>query len=159
MDAVRDIQAGLKLLGYDPGPINGKATKKTNEAMAEFAKNNKLRLDSSSQSLLVLTLALRVLESGSSRKVQELSQRLQAVAGGIRNAQPAAPGGECTPSWIGSVGGNGEVVVLGDGSIYEVDLASQLHVALWLPATQVLVCGNRIINKLSGQTAKTTRIK
>ena len=51
---VRTVQSCLKLLGYDPGQIDGKAGHSTKAAISEFAKNHNLspELDSDSDVLL-----------------------------------------------------------------------------------------------------------
>lgn len=44
-DTVRNIQAGLGKLGYDPGPADGKIGPKTRAAIRQYQERNKLLVD------------------------------------------------------------------------------------------------------------------
>lgn len=61
--------------------------------------------------------------------------------------------------WIDSVGSNGEIIVLEDGSIWEVDGIDTITSSLWLPISNVAVCGSTMINTDSGEKVGVTRLK
>lgn len=44
-ETVRNIQAGLGRLGYDPGPVDGKAGPKTRAAIRQYQERNQLLVD------------------------------------------------------------------------------------------------------------------
>jgi peptidoglycan hydrolase-like protein with peptidoglycan-binding domain len=44
-DTVRNIQAGLGKLGYDPGPADGRFGPKTRDAIRKYQERNKLLVD------------------------------------------------------------------------------------------------------------------
>lgn len=47
---------------------------------------------------------------------------------------------------IVSVEGDGKVIKLDDGSLWEVDEVDTVDTALWLPVTEVVLCGGKMIN-------------
>jgi len=61
--------------------------------------------------------------------------------------------------WIESVSDDGEIVKLEDGSIWQVDPADQVDSALWLPITDIIVCGRELINSDDNEKVTATRIK
>lgn len=60
---------------------------------------------------------------------------------------------------LASVSSNGQVIILLDGSIWEIDIVDAIQSMLWLPADNLLICGNRILNVRDGKSATATRIK
>ena len=42
---VKDVQKALKRAGYDPGPVDGQAGKKTKSAIKQFQRKNDLKAD------------------------------------------------------------------------------------------------------------------
>lgn len=64
--------------------------------------------------------------------------------------------------WINEVSSNGAIVTLEDGSLWEISAADRIDTALWLPAINITVLGNRspvgdykytLINKDDGEKA------
>jgi hypothetical protein len=63
---------------------------------------------------------------------------------------PADPDG-CQDHSISSLADDGRLVVLDDGSVWEVDLVDTVDSALWRKGEGVLLCGLRMINTQSGE--------
>jgi hypothetical protein len=61
--------------------------------------------------------------------------------------------------WVQSVTNDGQLLVLEDRSVWEVDPVDAIHTMLWLPTQNVLVCGNRIINSNDGKAVRAVRLK
>jgi hypothetical protein len=60
---------------------------------------------------------------------------------------------------IESVEGDGKVIKLDDGSMWEVDDVDTVDTALWLAADDVVLCGGKIINKDENESADVTPIR
>lgn len=58
--------------------------------------------------------------------------------------------------WIDSVGGDGKIIKLEDGSMWEVDDADTVTTSIWLPTSEVVVCGTRMINADDSESAQVT---
>lgn len=74
---------------------------------------------------------------------------------GRRAAASPCEGGH----WIESVSGDGEIVKLEDGSVWQVDATDTLYSTLWLPTTEIVVCDDRLINTDDNEKVQATRIK
>ena len=57
-----------------------------------------------------------------------------------------------------AVDGDGKVINLDDGSIGEVDDVVTVDTALWLPATDVVICNGKMINTDDNESADVTPI-
>ena len=60
--------------------------------------------------------------------------------------------------WVKSVSSDGEIVVLEDGSVWQVDSADAIDSALWLPTTNIVACDDKLINTDDGETVEAVRI-
>lgn len=60
--------------------------------------------------------------------------------------------------WIESVGGDGKVIKLEDGSLWNVDDVDTVDTALWLPTTEIVICGSKMIDVDDNETAYVTAI-
>ena len=60
--------------------------------------------------------------------------------------------------WISSVSGNGQIVMLEDRSVWEVDAVDAIESMLWLPTENILICGSRMINSSNGKAVRATRL-
>ena len=60
---------------------------------------------------------------------------------------------------ISSVEGDGKIIKLDDGSIWEIDDVDTVDTALWLPPSDVIVCVDKIINIDDDETAEATLIQ
>ncbi len=61
--------------------------------------------------------------------------------------------------WVKSVSSDGEIVVLEDGSVWQVDGVDAIYSALWLPTTNIVACDDKLINTDDGETVEATRIR
>jgi hypothetical protein len=61
--------------------------------------------------------------------------------------------------WIQSISGNGEIIKLEDGSIWQVDSIDTITSSIWLPISNITVCGSYLINTDDGEKVSATRIK
>ncbi|OGA45863.1 MAG: hypothetical protein A3G24_18430 [Betaproteobacteria bacterium RIFCSPLOWO2_12_FULL_62_13] len=58
-----------------------------------------------------------------------------------------------------SVSGDGEIVKLEDGSIWQVDAVDAIDTMLWLPTTEIVVCDDKLINTDDNESVDATRIR
>jgi hypothetical protein len=89
--------------------------------------------------------------------------------GGASTEQPSKPSKRVPPKtgsrncidghWISSVSGDGQIVVLEDRSVWEIDAVDAIDTMLWLPTENVLICGSRMINSSNGKAVRATRLK
>jgi hypothetical protein len=82
-------------------------------------------------------------------------QRANARSRPIRSGSSGCESGH----WIESVSDDGDVVKLEDGSIWEVDAADTVDSALWLPTTEIVACGDKLINTDDNEKVSANRIK
>lgn len=89
----------------------------------------------------------------------------EAHSASFRSPTPSVTGSYRTQSGncesglsILSVDGDGKVIKLDDGSLWEVDDVDTVDTALWLPATEVVVCNGKIINTDDNESADVTPI-
>ncbi len=61
--------------------------------------------------------------------------------------------------WIQSIAGNGEIIKLEDGSIWQVDIIDRVTTSIWLPISNITICGSYLINTDDGEKVSATRIK
>jgi hypothetical protein len=67
--------------------------------------------------------------------------------------------GECeTGHWIESIDGAGKIINLEDGSLWRVNDVDTITTMIWLPVSEVLVCGAKMISIDGGGSAMVTRI-
>ncbi len=60
--------------------------------------------------------------------------------------------------WVQSVTDDGEIVKLEDGSRWEVDAVDTVDSALWLPATEIVVCDGKLINTDDNEKVSATQL-
>jgi len=56
--------------------------------------------------------------------------------------------------WIQSIAGNGEIIKLEDGSIWQVDGVDTVTSSIWLPVSNITICGSYLINTDDGYEHK-----
>jgi hypothetical protein len=61
--------------------------------------------------------------------------------------------------WIESVSSNGEIIKLEDGSIWQVDSIDTITSSIWLPISNITICGSTLINTDDGEKGNATRLK
>ena len=61
--------------------------------------------------------------------------------------------------WVQDVMADGEFVKLEDGSVWEIDVVDQIDTMLWLPATDIIACPDKLINTEDNETVGARRIR
>ena len=63
--------------------------------------------------------------------------------------------GDCESGhWIEAVEGGGKIIKLEDSSLWEVDDVDTVTTAIWLPAAEVIVCDQKMVNVDDGESAE-----
>ena len=66
---------------------------------------------------------------------------------------------ECeTGHWIQEVSSGGKLIKLEDGSLWQVSSIDVITSLLWLPVSEIAVCGNTMINTDDNESVTVTRI-
>lgn len=76
-----------------------------------------------------------------------------------QNQPPHKPSGCEDGHWIQSIAGNGEIIQLEDGSIWHVDSIDTVTSSIWLPISNITICGSYLINTDDGEKVSATRIR
>ena len=61
--------------------------------------------------------------------------------------------------WIESVLDDGRLIRLEDGSLWQVDPIDTVTSSLWLPVSNIITCGNRLINEDDDETVHARRLR
>ena len=61
--------------------------------------------------------------------------------------------------WVDSVSGDGQIVKLEDGSIWEVNPVDAITSMLWLPTTDIVACDDKLINTDDHESVEAARIR
>jgi hypothetical protein len=76
---------------------------------------------------------------------------------GSRAPNVRSSAGDCKSGhWIESVAGDGKIIKLEDGSMWQVNDVDTITSSLWLPTSEVVVCGTKIINTDDGESVEAT---
>lgn len=69
-------------------------------------------------------------------------------------------GGDCESGhWIQAVEGDGKIIKLEDGSLWEVDDVDAVTTSIWLPVSEVIVCDGKMVNVDDGETVQVTPLQ
>jgi hypothetical protein len=100
------------------------------------------------------TSSARAERSVSSPEMQSPSQRAPTT----RSPQLRRPAGSgCDDGhWIESVGASGKLIKLEDSSVWRVDDVDTIYTMIWLPISDVVVCGSKMINIDESETVGVT---
>jgi hypothetical protein len=60
---------------------------------------------------------------------------------------------------IRSVAKDGQIIVLDDGSVWEVDSVDTVDSSLWLPTSEIVACDDKLINTDDEETVSARRIR
>jgi len=60
---------------------------------------------------------------------------------------------------VKSVHADGKIVILEDGTVWEIDDVDTVDTALWLPTTEIVVCDDKLINTDDDETVGARRIR
>lgn len=61
--------------------------------------------------------------------------------------------------WVESVSSDGQIVILEDGSVWEVNSLDAIDSALWLPTTDIIACNDKLINTDDKEIVSARRIR
>lgn len=61
--------------------------------------------------------------------------------------------------WVQEVLNDGEIVILEDGSVWQVDLVDAIDSSLWLPTSDIIACEDKLINTDDNESVDATRIR
>lgn len=66
----------------------------------------------------------------------------------------------CTDKhWIQSKSDDGSIIILEDGTVWQVDMVDRVDSMLWLSIEDVIICGRTMINLSNGEKAGVVRLK
>ena|SRR3989442_1964245 len=81
----------------------------------------------------------------------------RSIPRGGRAPNARSSAGDCESGhWIDSVAGDGKIIKLEDGSMWQVNDVDTITSSLWLPTSEVVVCGPKIINTDDGESVEAT---
>jgi hypothetical protein len=159
--AIQQVQLALSLLGYSPGPRPGVLDDKTLAALRSFQQEKNLVPVGTLSAQTYLALATAVYQARPNDP-----QALQLAMNLLKFAEASRPGlggsgrSGCEDGhWISSVSSGGEIVILEDGSVWQVDSIDRIVTALWLPTENVIICGNTMINTDNGEKVGVTQLR
>jgi hypothetical protein len=93
-------------------------------------------------------------------QVASAERSVATVPPGTLRGAPRVRGSACEDGhWIESVTDDGDIIKLEDGSVWEVDAADQVVAMLWLPTTEITVCGDKLINTDDDETVIARRLR
>jgi hypothetical protein len=61
--------------------------------------------------------------------------------------------------WIEAVLDDGRLIRLEDGSLWQVDSIDTVTSSIWLPVSNIIICGNRLINEDDNETVHARRLR
>lgn len=61
--------------------------------------------------------------------------------------------------WVDAVAADGELVILEDGSVWQIDAVDAIDAMLWLPTEQVIICPGELINSDNGDKVGAYRVR
>lgn len=102
---------------------------------------------------------------------KEQLPQVQAAEARVQGSRPSSPAQRATRGrggyasgcedghWIDSVSDDGTIVKLEDGSVWMVDSVDAIDSAMWLPTTDIISCGDRLINTDDNETVSARRLR
>jgi hypothetical protein len=61
--------------------------------------------------------------------------------------------------WIEAVLDDGRLIRLEDGSLWQVDPIDTITSSIWLPVSNIIICGNRLVNEDDDETVHARRVR
>jgi hypothetical protein len=129
----------------------------TQVRVAEAAENLRICLDGRYPSLCRRSL----LEPSQAKQVATAEAKAASLGTQTQRQNPvrrAGPSGCEAGHWIESVDGNGSIIKLENGSLWKVDDIDTVFTAIWLPISEVLICGTKMINVEDDESVGVTRL-
>lgn len=153
-------QIALGVLNYYTGEPDGLFGEKTKMAMLRFQKEKKLSQTGDVDANTALALSKSINEKFPN-KPETLQLAIALLNIGKRNLGQGYQSSGCEDGhWISSVSNGGEIIVLEDGSVWQVDSIDTIDTMLWLPTENVIVCDEiTMINTDNGEKVGVTRLK
>ena len=165
-DEIKIIQIALKALGYysdQPDGIMGDTTKK---ALKQFQKANKIKESGLVDADSALSLSKKINEVFPNKSdALNLSIALLNIAKRRPNEKNGFPNADYTTEcdsghWISSISNRGGIVILEDGSVWQVDLIDTIYTSIWLPKAEITVCNDgTMTNTDNGEKVGVSKLK
>ena len=100
------------------------------------------------------------LDVGSKLLIPDLNQMCRIWSSKYIGSIKTFKGRECLEEhWIESKSSDGSIIILEDGSVWEVDGVDRVDSSLWLTADEVIVCNGSMINLSNGEKVNVMRLK
>jgi len=154
------LQIALRALGYQLGEPDGIFGEKTRRTLLQFQKENGLPQTGKVNTGTTLQMSRKIHEKyANTPDALELAINLLNVGKRTRTRSYGSSGCE-DGHWISSVSGGGEIIMLEDGSVWQVDSIDTIDTSLWLPIENIIVCDEiTMINTDNGEKVGVTRLK
>jgi hypothetical protein len=157
-------QIALSALGYYSGEPDGIFGEKTKIAILSFQKKVGLKQTGSLNADTAISLSKNVHEKyPDDPKALNLAMALLNIGkhiSGIGAGMPSGSYGCDSGHWISSVSNGGEIIILEDGSVWQVDSVDTIDTSLWLPIEDITVCNDStMINTNNGEKVGVARLK
>lgn len=85
--------------------------------------------------------------------------KLVAMAAVLFAVSGAAFAGCETGHWIQSKSDDGSIIIIEDGSVWQVDPVDTIDSSLWLVTDEIVACDDKLIDTDDGTTVEATHIK
>jgi hypothetical protein len=162
-----DIQAALRVLGYNPGIDPSTVDDPTMHALNQYRESKGLPPTESGMRLAVIYLGLDISDRSRDPSVLRLSLRLMSAFSKIEESPPQGhfppigpSAGQCDHGhWVAKVLADGEFVKLEDNSLWQIDVIDRIDTTLWLPTEEIVICEDLLINTDSGDKVQARQIR
>lgn len=158
---VKLVQISLQSLGFDVGSVDGKFGRKTTSALKSFQKKEKLPPSGKLNPQTYLALSKRIYQKyPNNEKKLQVAITLLTLAKGRQPSSVGSSTSDCENGhWISSVSSGGEIIILEDGSVWEVVSIDTIYTSLWLPTEDIIICNDTMINTNNGEKVGVTRLR
>lgn len=158
---IQYVQLALNLLNYNPGPPDGLLGTKTSDAIKAFQQNKGITPTGELSSQTYLALGMAVYQARPiDPEALRLAINLLTLAKGAQIGRRQYRTTGCEEGhWISSISSGGEIVILEDRSVWQVDSVDTIDTSLWLPTEDIIICGNTMINVDNGEKVGVSRLR
>jgi hypothetical protein len=172
---VASLQKALQIVGLDPGGTDGLLKPETTSAFDRYRISKGFEANSAGvhQALVALATDVATKRPSDPSALQVSIDILKDVTSDPASPAPSpsnpakasrnAPKQESTHCeaghWIKSVSGRGEIVVLEDGSVWQVSSIDRIDSTLWSSMDDIVACDGRLVNTDQGETVDAKRLK
>jgi len=159
--AIEIVQSSLKILGFYSDTIDGILEEKTISAIKSFQEGKNItpsgKLDT--QTYMALSTALYEKFPNDLIALKNAISLLELAKSKSSNSIKLPSIINQDSHWISSISDDGRVIILEDGSIWEVASIDRIYTRLWLRFENVIIYGNIMINVDNGEKVSVTRIR